>query len=78
MEITLPAEMEGRLNRLAEERGRDRGSLVAEAVTRLVDHDAWFVAEVEQGLADLAQGRMLSHEDVGAQLDRKLNSRRTA
>jgi len=78
MEITLPPDLEIRLDRLAQERGRDRASLVAEAVARLVDHDAWFLGEVEQGLADLGQGRVLGHEEVGARLEQKFRSRRTA
>lgn len=78
MEIKLPMELEGKLDRMAEEQGRDRGSLVVEALERLVEHEAWFAAEVEKGLAELEQGRMLSHEELGARLEERLARRRTA
>ncbi|MFY9745769.1 MAG: hypothetical protein WAK25_05765, partial [Acidobacteriaceae bacterium] len=65
MEVILPADLEGKLSRLAAEQGRDRGSLVVEAVERMVDHDTWFIAEVEKGLADLERGEVLSHEELG-------------
>lgn len=66
MDIVLPSELERKLARLAEEQGRDRGALVVEAIERLVDHDAWFVAEVERGLRISMAGvcsamRMLRH-----------------
>ncbi|MGB6133530.1 MAG: hypothetical protein WCC14_16960 [Acidobacteriaceae bacterium] len=78
MEILLPQDLEAKLARLAAEQGRDSGSLVVEAVARMVDHDEWFVAEVEQGLADLEQGRILSHDEVGERLERRSVQRRSA
>jgi len=78
MEIILPGDLESKLSRLAAEQGRDRGSLVVEAVERMVDHDAWFVAEVDKGLADLERGQVLSHEEVGSQIEARLAQRRRA
>ena len=78
MEIILPADLEGKLSRLAAEQGRDRGSLVVEAVERMVDHDAWFIAEVEKGLAELERGEVLSHEELGRRIEERLSQRRTA
>jgi len=68
MDLILPVDVEAKLSRLAAEQGRDRDSLVVEAVERMVDHDAWFVAEVEKGLADLERGEVLSHEDLGKRI----------
>jgi predicted transcriptional regulator len=78
MEVILPADLEGKLSRLAAEQGRDSGSLVLEAVERMVDHDAWFIAEVEKGLAELERGEILSHEELGRRLEERLSQRRTA
>jgi len=78
MDVVLPAELEAKLSRLATEMGRDRSALVVEAVERMVDHDAWFAAEVETGLADLERGATLSHEDLGRRLEDRLRQRRTA
>jgi predicted transcriptional regulator len=74
MEVSLPSELEQKLARLAQEQGRDRGALVVEAVARLVDHESWFLAEVERGIEDIEAGRVLSHEEVAA----RLNERRSA
>jgi predicted transcriptional regulator len=78
MDVILPVDVEAKLSRLAAEQGRDRDSLVVEAVERMVDHDAWFVAEVEKGLADLDRGEVLSHEDLGKRIEERLTQRRTA
>ena len=78
MEVILPGDLEAKLARLAAEQGRDSASLVAEAVARMVDHDEWFLDQVEQGLADLEHGRILSHEETGERLARHLAQRRTA
>ena len=78
MEIELPAELDSRLSRLAEEQGRDRSALVVEAVERMVEHEDWFVAEVEKGLKELEQARVLGHEEVGERLAARLAQRRTA
>jgi predicted transcriptional regulator len=75
MEVILPPDVEAKLSRLADEQGRDRGSL---AVERMVDHDTWFIAEVEKGLADLERGAVLSHEELGQRLEDRLAQRRTA
>lgn len=73
MEIPLSPELEGKLACIASQQGRDSSALVIEAVERLVDYDAWFLAEVEKGLAQIEMGQILSHDDVG----QRLNSRKT-
>jgi len=73
MEIQLYPDLEAKLASLAKQQGRDRVGLVVEAVERLVDYDAWFLAEVEKGLAEIASGDTLSHEEVDALLERHLS-----
>ena len=34
------------------------------AVERFVNYDAWFLAEVEKGLAEAERGELIDHEDV--------------
>jgi predicted transcriptional regulator len=72
MEICLPGELEDKLSRLASMQGRESAALVVEAVERLVDYDAWFVAEVDKGLAQIEAGQTLSHEEVGRRLQNHL------
>lgn len=64
MEISLPVELEAKLDRLAAQQGRDRNALVVEAVEHMVDYDEWLVREVEKGLAQTERGQTLSHEDI--------------
>jgi len=36
-----------------------------------VDHDEWFRAEVEKGLAAAREGRLIEDDDVAARMDRR-------
>jgi len=65
MEVRFNPELEAKLTSLAAQQGRDRETLVVEAVERLVDYDAWFLREVEKGLAAADRGELVDHEDVG-------------
>ena len=49
---------------LAAEQGCRAEALVEKAVKRLVKYDAWFLAEVEKGLAEAERGELIDHEDV--------------
>jgi predicted transcriptional regulator len=62
--------MQAKLARLAAEQGRNTEALVHEAIARFVDYDEWFIREVEKGLASADRGKLLSHEDVGARLEK--------
>jgi predicted transcriptional regulator len=72
MEVHFPPDLEAKLNQKAMEQGRDTESLVYEAVERFIDHDEWFVREVEKGLAQIERGDVLEHEEVGARLEKLL------
>ena len=72
MEVNLNPDLQARLNHLAAQRGRDTEALAREAVERLVDCDEWFIREVEKGLAQIEQGKVLTHEEVGARVERLL------
>lgn len=71
MEVRLKPDLEEKLNRLANGQGRDRESLVVEAVERMVDYDAWFVQEVEKGLASADRGEFIEHEEIRKLIDRR-------
>jgi predicted transcriptional regulator len=75
MELDLSPELQAKLDEVAGQRGRDAKSLVKEAVERLVDYDAWFVREVEKGLAEIGRGDVLEHDEVGARLENLLRSK---
>ena len=66
----LDPDVEAKLARLAAERGQNAASLAEEAIERFVDHDEWFIREVEAGLAQIQRGEVLTHEEVGARIAR--------
>jgi predicted transcriptional regulator len=72
MEVELSAELQAKLARLAQERGTNPQELAREAIERLVDYDDWFVREVDKGLAQVEAGHTLTHEEVGARLNKHL------
>jgi predicted transcriptional regulator len=69
MEVRLNPDLQAKLTRLAAQQGRDDESLVVEAVERMVNYDAWFVREVEKGLAAADRGELIDHEDVRKLID---------
>jgi predicted transcriptional regulator len=70
MEVHLNPDMQAKLARLAAEQDRNTEALVQEAIARFVDYDEWFIREVEKGLASADRGELLTHEDVGAWLEK--------
>ena len=69
MQVRFNPELQAKLVGLAAEQGRDSETLVVEAVerlvNRLVDYDAWFLSEVDKGLAAADRGELVDHEAVG-------------
>jgi predicted transcriptional regulator len=71
MEVHLPPNLEAKLTRLAAEQGCRPEALVEKAVERFVDYDAWFIREVEKGLAAADRGELIEHEEIGKLIDRR-------
>lgn len=69
MQVHFPPELEGKLNRIAAEQGKDSEVLVCEAVERLVGYDEWFVREVDKGVAAADRGEFVEDADVLAMID---------
>ena len=69
MQVNLPPELQAKLDRMAEQQGRNAESLVNEAVQRLVSYDEWFVGQIEKGLAQVERGEVLKHEEVVAKVE---------
>lgn len=64
MEVTLSADLQAKLTRIAHERGTDAQALAREAIERLVNYDDWFLTEVDKGLAQVERGETLTHDEV--------------
>jgi len=68
MTIRLPTEVRDKLGRLAQGTRRSRSFLAAEAVAAYVERELAIVEGIEQGLADVAAGRVTPHAEVMAEL----------
>jgi predicted transcriptional regulator len=68
MTIRVPAEVRDKLSRLAQSTRRSRSYLAAEAVAAYVERELSIVEGIEQGLADVAAGRVTPHEEVMAEI----------
>jgi predicted transcriptional regulator len=76
MEVNLNPDLQARLTHLAAQQGRDAEALARQAIDRLVDYDEWFIREVDKGLAQIEQGKVLTHEQVGARVERLLSEKK--
>jgi predicted transcriptional regulator len=74
MELHLTAEEEALLEQLAARTGKDKQDVVREAVDRLLEYDARFVAAVEEGRASARRGDLLEHDEVVERIERMLGS----
>jgi predicted transcriptional regulator len=72
MNVSLDPAVQAKLRRLASEQGRAAEALAREAIERFVNYDDWFIKEVDKGLAQIARGEVLSHEQVGTRLEKLL------
>lgn len=75
MEVNLSPELQARLDRLAAQQGRNSESLVREAIERLINYDDWFIREVEKGLAQVARGEVLEHEEVASRMEKLISKK---
>jgi len=74
MEVHLNPDQLAKLAELASERGRAADALAQEAISRYLEEEARFVEAVKLGEAQLDRGEYLTHEEVGARVERLLKS----
>ena len=77
MEIHLTPEKEALLRQVAARTGQDTAQVIQEAVDRLLDHDAWFVQEVEKGLSQAAKADLIEHDEVVARIEKRLKDKQS-
>ena len=70
MEIHLTLEQETQLGQLAVQAGRGVDNLAQEAIQLYREEDARFLEIVQAGDAELDRGEFVTHEEVGARLER--------
>lgn len=69
MTIRVPTDVRDKLERLAHGTRRSRSFLAAEAVAAYVDRELSIIEGIQQGLADVAAGRTVSHDAAMDELD---------
>lgn len=67
LSIRVPTEVSDKLARLAQTTRRSRSFLAADALAAYVDRELAIIEKIEQGLADVAAGRVIPHEQVMAE-----------
>ena len=77
MEIHLTPEKEALLRQVAARTGQDAAQVVQEAVDRLLDHDTWFIREVEKGQLQAAKGDLIEHDEVVARIEKRLKDKKS-
>lgn len=74
MTIRLDPQLKAKLGRLAEGTRRSRSFLAAEAVETYVDRELAIIEGIQRGLADVAAGRTVSHEEAMAAVRRAIDA----
>jgi predicted transcriptional regulator len=70
MEIHLTPEQEAELRELAIRKGRNADELAQEVLGFYLEHEARFIEAIKLGMDSLDRGESISHEEVGARIDR--------
>ena len=74
MQVHLPPDLQAKVDQAAAENNSDADAYVKQLVENYLDHDTWFRQQVKKGLRQLDQREFLSHEEVGARIERMLRS----
>ncbi|WP_112875517.1 CopG family ribbon-helix-helix protein [Paracoccus endophyticus] len=74
MTIRLDPQLKAKLGRLAEGTRRSRSFLAAEAVETYVDRELAIIEGIQRGVADVAAGRTVSHEEAMATVQRLISA----
>ena len=67
--IRLTPEVKEQLGRLADTTHRTKSFLAAEAIAKYVARETEIIEGIERGLADIAAGRLVPHDEAMARLE---------
>jgi predicted transcriptional regulator len=74
VEVHFSPELQEKVDRVAAENRRGTDEYVQQLVESYLDHDAWFRQKVTASLEQLDRGEFLTHEEVGARLQKMFES----
>jgi len=72
--VHLPPELQAKVDRAAAENNSGAEEYVKQLVEHYLEHDAWFRQQVKKGLDQLDRREFLTHEEVGARIERMFRS----
>jgi len=72
MDLNLPERQTTELASLSMRTGRSPDELVVDAVDRLLAQEAWFDAQVQLGIDQIARGEFLEEEEMDARVARMM------
>jgi len=72
MELQIQERQAAELALLATRTGRTPGELVEEAVDKLLKQEAWFDAQVQIAIDQIARGEFLTEDDMDTRVARML------
>jgi predicted transcriptional regulator len=76
LDTQIPAELDEKLSRLANARGKSKSRLVCEALAEFVLSEEAFAAAVAEGRAAVDAGDLIDHEEVMREIDQLLARKR--
>jgi predicted transcriptional regulator len=74
MEVHLKPELQAMVDQAAKENNSGPEEYVQQLVEHYVGHDVWFREQVKKGLDQLDRGEYLTHEEMGARIERMFRS----
>jgi predicted transcriptional regulator len=74
MEVHFSPDVETRLQQVAFATGKDTEQLVKDAVTRMLENQARFIAGVQRGIEQADRGEFVEHQEVRDRIDRLFHS----
>jgi predicted transcriptional regulator len=74
MEVRLTTDQQAKLTQLANDKGLDVDALAQEAIDSYLEAEFRFVEAVKLGEAELEREEYLTHEEVGARIDKLFRS----
>lgn len=76
MPIEIDDTASAALDTLAAARSTTSKSLAREAIDRFLTHEAWFEAQVHEGLGAAARGDLVDHADIVREIEAMLDALR--
>jgi predicted transcriptional regulator len=74
MEVHFTPEQEAQLAQIANHNGTAPEQLVKEAVNRMLENQARFIAGVEKGIAAADRGDLVDHDEIKNRVNRRFES----